>query len=382
MIWIAILIGHIGLWCFIFNRTHATAWPRTWRKLIEKAIILIVFIPIGLVSLWLWNADNWCLTAIAGTNYSLLCYAYLCGATAGLLTGAWLMRIATTRLLPQIKHRRRTIFNVESQLGRRLTEGLFANILRRVPGNRCCWLELLESEIQVGKRFAGLDGLKIAHLSDFHFTGGIRREYFEFVVSQVNASNCDLVFLTGDLIDRAECLAWIEPVFSRLNSRLGKYYVLGNHDLLIPDEVDYRKRLEAVGLVSLADGQWHRVQFNGSTILLAGNELPWYPGAKSLPAAPESHDTKILLSHSPDQVHWGVNHRFDFMFAGHTHGGQIRFPIIGPVISPSRYGVRFASGEFQIGEMLMLVSRGVSGDEPIRWNCLPQVTVWTLKLQK
>lgn len=382
MNWIAVLIGHIGLWCFIFNRTHATAWPRTWRKLIEKAVILIVFLPIGAVSLNLWQAVDPSLNAIAGNNGSVLAYFYLCFAAAIWFAGTWLFRIVTVRTPSKVSHRRRTILNVELKLGRRLTAGRFANLLRLIPGNRCCWIEIAEGEIEVGAIQAGLDGLKIAHLSDFHFTGGIQAEYFKFVIDQVNAANCDLVFLTGDLVDRPECLPWIDTVFSRLVSRLGKFYVLGNHDLLIHDEADYRRRLAAAGLTAVGNGEWHRVLFNGSPLLLAGNELPWYQGAHSLPGAPDGDEPRFLLSHSPDQVRWAENREFDFMFAGHTHGGQIRFPIIGPVISPSRYGVRFAGGEFQVGNMIMLVSRGVSGDEPIRWNCLPQVNVWMFKLRK
>ena len=180
MNWIAVLIGHIGLWCFIFNRTHATAWPRTWRKLIEKAVNLIVFLPLGAVSLNLWQAVDPSLNAIAGNNGSVLAYFYLCFAAAIWFAGTWLFRIVTVRTPSKVSHRRRTILNVELNLGRRLTAGRFANLLRLIPGNRCCWIEIAEGEIEVGAIQAGLDGLKIAHLSDFHFTGGIQAEYFKF----------------------------------------------------------------------------------------------------------------------------------------------------------------------------------------------------------
>jgi hypothetical protein len=62
------------------------------------------------------------------------------------------------------------------------------------------------------------------------------------------------------------------------------------------------------------------------------------------------------------------------MLAGHTHGGQIRLPVIGPMVSPSRFGVRYASGVFHEAPTLMHVSRGISGLDPIRINCLPEVT--------
>jgi predicted MPP superfamily phosphohydrolase len=69
------------------------------------------------------------------------------------------------------------------------------------------------------------------------------------------------------------------------------------------------------------------------------------------------------------------------LLCGHTHGGQIRFPVIGPVISPSWYGSRYASGVFERQCTLMHVSRGVSGVHPFRWGCLPEATILELSRQ-
>lgn len=62
------------------------------------------------------------------------------------------------------------------------------------------------------------------------------------------------------------------------------------------------------------------------------------------------------------------------MLAGHNHGGQICLPLIGPVYSPSRYGVKYAGGTFREGHAVMHVSRGVSAKRPLRWNCPPEIT--------
>ena len=67
------------------------------------------------------------------------------------------------------------------------------------------------------------------------------------------------------------------------------------------------------------------------------------------------------------------------MLAGHTHGGQIRLPLLGPVYSPSRFGCRFASGAFWLEPTLMYVSRGLSGREPIRYLCVPELTKLVLR---
>ena len=62
------------------------------------------------------------------------------------------------------------------------------------------------------------------------------------------------------------------------------------------------------------------------------------------------------------------------MLSGHNHGGQIVLPVLGPVYSPSRFGVKYAAGTFHEPPTLLHVSRGLSGRYPLRWNCLPEVT--------
>jgi predicted MPP superfamily phosphohydrolase len=88
---------------------------------------------------------------------------------------------------------------------------------------------------------------------------------------------------------------------------------------------------------------------------------------------------RIGVSHSPDQLPWAKQLGVSLLLCGHTHGGQIRFPWIGPIIAPSKYGSRFASGVFYQSPTLMHVSRGISGVHPIRLGCLPEVSILELR---
>ena len=88
---------------------------------------------------------------------------------------------------------------------------------------------------------------------------------------------------------------------------------------------------------------------------------------------------RLLLAHTPDLFPWAQQLDFDLMLAGHNHGGQIRLPWIGPLISPSRYGTRYASGLFQEGPTVMHVSRGVGGEHLLRWNCPPELALLVLE---
>jgi len=88
---------------------------------------------------------------------------------------------------------------------------------------------------------------------------------------------------------------------------------------------------------------------------------------------------RILLSHSPDQIQWARAREFDVMLAGHTHGGQIQLPALGPLIGQSRYGVRYCCGVFYVPPTLLHVSRGLSGVQNLRINCRPELTKLVLK---
>ena len=75
----------------------------------------------------------------------------------------------------------------------------------------------------------------------------------------------------------------------------------------------------------------------------------------------------------PDQISWAQAHHMDLLLAGHTHGGQICVPWIGPILTPSRWGVRYSWGIFHVPPTIMNVTRGVSGVYPLRVNCPPEV---------
>jgi len=267
---------------------------------------------------------------------------------------------------------------VRAEVGKPLFHGAMAKTLGLIPFNEALKLTRQRMTFALNVPQA-MDGLKICQISDLHFTGQLGIEYFEFVVEEANRFEPDLIVITGDLVDKAKCLPWLDSTLGQLKAKLGVYYVLGNHDRRIKAESEFRDHLNRLGLVQ-ASGKWSEVVFNGCKIQITGNELPWYRDADSLPVTERAGlDLRILLSHSPDQLEWARARDFDLMFAGHTHGGQIAFPLIGPIVAPSKYGVRYASGTFQIGKMLMHVSRGISGDETIRFCSPPELGLFTIR---
>ena len=383
------LIGHLGLCCFAFNQIHATAWPRSSRKISEKIILLSALVPIAVVLAinlpWAWFGDNPWIAASVGScqqfvfGWPGIFYARLCLPLGIFFASRWAYRRVTRRLPTSIVHHRQQTYDLKLEINQPLLHGWFARCLGAVPFNQLLLLTTKELTISLEIE-AEFDGLRICQLSDLHFTGQIDRAYFEWIVARANAFEPDLIVITGDLVDEPECLPWLDSTLGRLRSRLGCFYILGNHDLRIKDEASYREQLQKIGLVRVA-GSWHTVVHNGSEIFITGNELPWFPGAEKLPLrlSGTKAGLKILLSHSPDQIEWARPHGFDLIFAGHTHGGQVALPIIGPIVAPSRYGVLYAAGTFQINDSVMHVSRGISGDEPVRFFSPPELGLFTIR---
>jgi predicted MPP superfamily phosphohydrolase len=152
--------------------------------------------------------------------------------------------------------------------------------------------------------------------------------------------------------------------------------ILGNHDLYQdPDRV--REDLTAAGYAVLGNG-WREVTIRGARCIVVGHEGPWFKPAPDLAAAPAGL-FRLCLSHTPDNFYWGAANRVGLMLCGHVHGGQIRVPVVGSIFVPSIFGRRFDRGVFEKYGTAMVVSRGVSGKEPLRFRCHPQVMRLTLR---
>jgi uncharacterized protein len=246
----------------------------------------------------------------------------------------------------------------------------------KLPFNEQFSLEVQSRTYRLERLPAAWQGVTIAHFSDCHFRGPISEAYFQRVMTEVAALQADMILFTGDLLDRRECLDWIPQTMGQLTAPLGCYFVLGNHDWYVNAAAEIRQALRDAGWIDLGS-RVHSVSHGGATITLCGNEQPWLGTLPNLEGVP-SDRFRLLLSHSPDQIGWARDQRIDLMFAGHTHGGQIRLPILGPIYSPSLYGCRYSAGVFWEAPTLMSVTRGVSGREPVRYGCRPEITQVTL----
>ncbi len=254
--------------------------------------------------------------------------------------------------------------------------------LVHLPWNEILQLEVVQWVLDVPRLPPALDGLSIVHFSDLHLTGRVGKAYFRELVRFSNELRPDLVCITGDLIDRAACLDWFADTLGQLVARHGVYFILGNHDCNV-DLGRLRRTLNQQGLIDLG-GRWMTIEIGGTPVVLAGNERPWIAAAADLKTCPPpapAGPLRIGLAHTPDQLAWARAQECDLLLVGHTHGGQIRLPPLGAIFSPSIDGVKYISGIYYVPPTILHVTRGVSGDVPVRWNCRPEIAQLCLRAE-
>jgi predicted MPP superfamily phosphohydrolase len=381
---LAAVYGHVALWVALLNRAHALPIPRPILRATDKPHVAIgaavPLLVLALVALDPSAPERWLL--LLADHAVLAGYVAVCWIVAAWVVATWLWRQLAARPAAWTSTKSRSV-DVAGQLGERPIGSRLVAWLDRVPGHQMFDLEINEKTLALAGVDPEIDGLSVVHLSDLHFTGAIRRSYFEYVVDSANELEPDLVALTGDMLDVSECQAWFPATLGRLRARYGVLFVLGNHDKKLPHPARIRAALTDLGLIDVG-GRRHVITMDGYQVLAAGNEWPWFGPRVEIPrrtSASDDRTFRLLLSHSPDQIVWARQHQFDLMLAGHTHGGQIRLPWVGPILSPSLYGVKYASGVFYESPTLLHVSRGISGMEPLRWNCAPELTRIVLRPQ-
>jgi uncharacterized protein len=224
----------------------------------------------------------------------------------------------------------------------------------------------------------GLDGLRIVHLSDFHYGPLVNPAHLERAINAANDLQPDLIALTGDYIsnDRSYAGPCAELV-GRLRARHGIFAVMGNHDHwtdanLIGDLF----RSEGIRVL-LNEGL--RLDLNGASFWLAGvNDT--MVGLEDLPlalAGSSDDEMKLLLAHNPIILRRAARAGVDLVLSGHTHGGQV---ILRPEKNSSgRPRRRLVRGLGRRGNTQIYVTRGLGTVVlPIRYGCPPEVSVLEL----
>jgi uncharacterized protein len=370
-------VGHACIWVSLLNILYGNPLPksllRPWRLLTGLVILAFPLL------LWLVGNQPIVLKGISPPEspppnaWVTIVIAYWClclllgGIVFPVITIARLLRKQPACVLSEIT---RTL-DLWPELGHKLTGNGHLAWMTRLPGNCVFRVDFTDLTLALPELPSELDGLAILMLSDLHFHGTPARPYFDRIMDELTAAPVpDLVCLIGDYVDSDTHHEWIVPILSRLTATSAKFAILGNHDEH-HDAAKLRNELTAAGYTVLGN-TWQLATIRGVSCVVVGHEGPWFAPAPDLAAAPPDL-FRLCLSHTPDNFYWGIANRINLMLCGHVHGGAIRLPVIGPIFVPSIYGRRFDSGVFFKEGSAMVVSRGVSGKEPLRFRCNPQV---------
>jgi uncharacterized protein len=237
---------------------------------------------------------------------------------------------------------------------------------------------------------ASFDGYKIIQLSDLH--DAMFGEKHADIVNEVVKIAPDAIYITGDFIDRnrydleqslllVEAIKDVAPI----------YYVTGNHEISINDVDRIKSSLQELGVHVLSDERKILTSAEGEVMAIGGIEDPLSSAGeeqvtveraveKAFDGVPK--DTfKILLSHRPEYFNVYVRSGINVTFSGHAHGGQVRIPGIGGLVSPGQ-GIfpKLTSGIHEEDGSQLVVSRGIGNSLfPIRVFNKPEIVVVTLK---
>lgn len=371
-------LGHALIWVRAINWMHGIRSQAAWTDLVRLAMH---FILSGLPFLWFLYAgfhapepfwESWPVP-LGWLLESYLWIVFCLGLV--LFPVVWISYLLRREPAGSISQKSE-VHDIGKALGRRPVglgpRGWKANL----PGNQAFEVALVERELQLARLPTSLDGLRILHITDVHFCGRPDRAYFERVFHLAAQRPADLLIVTGDLVDSPKHYHWVN-LFRLLKPSLGKYAILGNHDVLY-DAKQTTKLMTQQGFTML-DGQTQQITLRDAPVLLAGNVAPWLLPVPDMSGHPLNDAFRLALIHTPDQFRWAVQHQFDLVLAGHNHGGQIRLPGFGSIFVPSKTGRRYDGGVFQKKQTLLHVSRGLSGGHPVRYFCRPEVTWITLR---
>lgn len=364
----AAVAGNCKLWSEFANRIHAQPWScRTLRRIRWLHDIGLLGFPF-LLAWVLWKCD-WSFAELI--DRSIASWFVLPACAIGFVWLAidaarylFLGRPRGTEIVASRVH------NLLGDKGASLTGDAKRSYWAKLPYNEIFHVEVNHKRLR-HPRFTADKPLRILHLTDWHFSGTPDRAYYEAVTELIQEHTFDLAVFTGDLMDRMNLTDWIGTTLGRINAPLGCHFILGNHDWFIEHD-KIRSQLKGHGWSDVGSKVSH-IEHDGIRIAMAGNERPWLGEAPDLVTA--NADFRIAMIHTPDLLGWAHAQDADIVLAGHNHGGQVVLPVIGPVYSPSRHGVRYAGGLYRRGGTLMHVGRGLGGVHPVRWRCRPEITV-------
>jgi predicted MPP superfamily phosphohydrolase len=250
-------------------------------------------------------------------------------------------------------------------------------------------LELTHLTVVTDQLPADARPIKILHISDLHVERLTRRE--DRLLALVSEAEPDIILITGDYLNLSYtrdqvAQSQVSQLLSQLSAPHGVYAVLGSPPV---DERDIVPGLLEELPVTLLVNESTTISLDGQRHLLilgldCSHHLPTDAAALShLISTSPNHQPSVLLYHAPDLMPEAAEHGIDLYLCGHTHGGQVRLPFFGAILTSSQLGKRYEMGLYREGKTHMYVSRGIGLEglsaPRVRFLAPPEITLVTLQ---
>lgn len=252
------------------------------------------------------------------------------------------------------------------------------------------WLKVTRHSIPPSDNDAvAREPIRLLHLSDPHLSPVVPLEFIDESLKRGIAERPDLIVITGDYATgRLGDFSDYAQVLSQLPTVAPTFACLGNHD----GGPWSRRRKSAEGpdrtiaLLRLANipcllNQHHTLRVRGRTVQLFGVGDLWNsmcdPATAFRDAPPRNDALRIVLNHNPDAKALFPSYDWDVMLSGHTHGGQIRFPLVGAPFAPVQ-DKRYLEGLHRWNNRWLHISCGIGNLHGVRFNCRPEISLLTI----
>lgn len=235
-----------------------------------------------------------------------------------------------------------------------------------------------EIVLKLPQAHAGLDGLTMAFVTDTHVGPHFTADDLAPTIQILRSAKPDILLFGGDYISESpRFLEYVEEPLAAMvrTARIGAWGIYGNHDL-----ANVRKRIlaaiEPTG-IRLLDNEAIEIETGRGSIWLIGIDdfLLGRPDIESAFSRVPANALRIAMWHEGDEAEQVQPYEPFLLLSGHSHGGQVRLPFLGPVAAP-KMGQKYTSGRYDIGRMILFVSNGIGMYRPpVRFNCPPEVVL-------
>lgn len=367
-----------------------TQWPKRRVRLTAIAIaVWIILYPLLMAGSYFFGFDQ-VSQAFQRSDLirdALFTYPFWIGVIFAIQVALLFLIMDAVRLLlfPLYKKHKVRWLKLQSLIVIALAVAGVVYVIARIYGDTFT-VRTREGELRVKNLPAALDGFRIVQIADVQADGRTNGNKLQRYIDLVNRLEADIVLFGGDLVTGGtDYIETGAQAMSRMEAKYGVYACLGDHDFFSNSE-KVANSLKANG-ITLLDNAAKLVPVGSTNIALTGitNTYRTRLTATTLDAVEQGRPqgpVNILLTHQPSEwlVAYAAEHNYDLFVAGHTHGGQIAFPLPGFLLTGSSFETRYVTGFYKVGEMLVSINNGLGMTlAPVRYQAPAEVTVITLR---